>query len=443
MFTILETIFAFLVVFGVLVFIHEFGHFFMAKLTGVRVEVFSFGYGKRLFGFRRKGTDYRVSLIPMGGYVRLLGEGMYEPRENISAEDFMAKKRWQRVLILLMGSLMNIILAIVLVAAINMNGVNSPEYLDQPPVIGWVEPGSPAAKAGLEVGDLISTISGRKVKTWTDVEIAIGSRPDRLLVLEIERQGQRLTLPLKTEKRSRYALGYAGFMARALTQVRMVTANSPAEKGGLKPGDVILAVNGKPVYFYEFVEVIEANPETELDFLVERGGQNIALKITPRREGRVGKIGILQEPKSVVKKYCFFPAVAQSFKDNIRNAFLVIHFIADLFTGQASTRQLGGPLEIANFSYAAMRLGFMALVSWIALISLQLGIINLFPIPVFDGGQIFVLLLEGLFRRDFSPRLRQVWMQIGLIIFIALVFFIILNDIVKRMPKGWESLLPW
>jgi regulator of sigma E protease len=443
MFTILETIFAFLVVFGVLVFIHEFGHFFMAKLTGVRVEVFSFGYGKRLFGFRRKGTDYRVSLIPMGGYVRLLGEGMYEPRENISAEDFMAKKRWQRVLILLMGSLMNIILAIVLVAAINMNGVNSPEYLDQPPVIGWVEPGSPAAKAGLEVGDLISTISGRKVKTWTDVEIAIGSRPDRLLVLEIERQGQRLTLPLKTEKRSRYALGYAGFMARALTQVRMVTANSPAEKGGLKPGDVILAVNGKPVYFYEFVEVIEANPETELDFLVERGGQNITLKITPRREGRVGKIGILQEPKSVVKKYRFFPAVAQSFKDNIRNAFLVIHFIADLFTGQASTRQLGGPLEIANFSYAAMRLGFMALVSWIALISLQLGIINLFPIPVFDGGQIFVLLLEGLFRRDFSPRLRQVWMQIGLVIFIALVVFIILNDIVKRMPKGWESLLPW
>lgn len=443
MITVLETILAFLIVFGVLVFIHEFGHFFMAKLVGVRVEVFSFGYGRRLFGVKRRGTDYRLSLIPMGGYVRLLGEGMYEKRENISAEDFMAKKRWQRILILLMGSVMNIALAIILVAVINIVGVNSPEYLDQQPVIGWIEPGSPAAKAGIEPGDLILSIGDRKVSTWTDVEIAISSKPEKQLPIEIERQGGRFSVSLKTEKRSRYAMGYAGFMPRSLTQIRMVTANSPAEKGGLKPGDVILAVNGQPVYFFEFVQVIEANPEKELDFLVDRGGQRLSLKIIPRREGNVGKIGILQEPKSVVKKYRFFAAIFQSFKENIRNAFLVLHFIADLFTGEASTRQLGGPLEIANFSYAALRLGFLALVSWIALISLQLGIINLFPIPVFDGGQIFVLLLESLFRRDFSPRVRQVWMQIGFVIFIALVAFIILNDVVKRMPNGWESLLPW
>lgn len=443
MITVLETILAFLIVFGVLVFIHEFGHFFMAKLVGVRVEVFSFGYGRRLFGVKRRGTDYRLSLIPMGGYVRLLGEGMYEKRENISAEDFMAKKRWQRILILLMGSVMNIALAIILVAALNIVGVNSPEYLDQPAVIGWIEPGSPAAKAGIEPGDLILSIGDRKVSTWTDVEIAISTKPEKQLPIEIERQGSRFSVSLKTEKRSRYAMGYAGFMPRSLTQIRMVTANSPAEKGGLKPGDVILAVNGQPVYFFEFVQVIEANPEKELDFLVDRGGQRLSLKIIPRREGNVGKIGILQEPKSVVKKYRFFAAVSQSFKENIRNAFLVLHFIADLFTGEASTRQLGGPLEIANFSYAALRLGFLALVSWIALISLQLGIINLFPIPVFDGGQIFVLLLESLFRRDFSPRVRQVWMQIGFVIFVALVAFIILNDVVKRMPNGWESLIPW
>jgi len=443
MLIILETILAFTIVFAVLVFIHEFGHFFMAKLTGVRVEVFSFGYGRRLFGFKRGGTDYRVSLIPMGGYVRLLGEGMFERRENISPEDFMAKKRWQRVLILAMGSIMNLLLAFVLVTVINMAGVNSPEYLDEPPVVGWIEAGSPAEKAGLKVGDLILTISGRQVKTWTDVEIAISSKPGKLLFLEVEREGKKLTLALKTEERTRYGLGYAGFMARSLTQIRMVTPGSPAEKGGLKPGDVILAVNGQPVYFFEFVKVIEANPEKELDFLIQRGEERLNLKITPRREGEVGKIGILQEPKSVVKKYGFFQAISRSFRENIKNAFLVIHFIADLFTGEASTRQLGGPLEIANFSYAAMRLGFLALLNWIALISLQLGIINLFPIPVFDGGQIFVLLIEGIIRRDLSPRLRQIWMQIGFVIFIALVVFIILNDIVKRMPQGWKSLIPW
>lgn len=443
MLTILETILAFTIVFAILVFIHEFGHFFMAKLVGVRVEVFSFGYGRRLFGFKRKGTDYRISLIPMGGYVRLLGEGMFERREHLSPEDFMAKKRWQRILILAMGSIMNIFLAIVLVAIINMVGVNSPEYLDQPPIVGWIEPGSPAEKAGLKVGDRIISISGQKVKTWTDVEIAISSKPEKLLFLEVERDKDHLTLALKTEKRTRYGMGYAGFMAQALTQIRMVTPNSPAEKGGLKPGDVILAVNGEPVYFFEFVRVIEANPEKELDFLVQRGQEKIHLKITPRREGQVGKIGILQEPKSVIKKFGFLEAVVRSFKENVRNAFLVIHFIADLFTGEASTRQLGGPLEIANFSYAAMRLGFLALLNWIALISLQLGIINLFPIPVFDGGQIFVLLIESLIRRDLSPRLRQIWMQIGFVIFIALIVFIILNDIVKRMPNGWESLLPW
>lgn len=443
MITILETILAFTIVFAILVFIHEFGHFFMAKLAGVRVEVFSFGYGRRLFGFKRGGTDYRVSLIPMGGYVRLLGEGMFERREDISPEDFMAKKRWQRVLILAMGSIMNIFLAFILVAVINMAGVNSPEYLDEPPIVGWIEPGSPAEKAGLKVGDLVLSIGGRKVKTWTDVEIAISSKPGKLLSLEVEREGDKLTLYLKTEERTRYGMGYAGFMARSLTQIRMVTPNSPAEKGGLKPGDVILAVNGEPVYFFEFVKVIEANPERELDFLIQRGEEKLHLKITPRREGNVGKIGILQEPKSVIKKYGFLAALARSVKDNVKNAFLVIHFIADLFTGEASTRQLGGPLEIASFSYAAMRLGFLALINWIALISLQLGIINLFPIPVFDGGQIFVLLIEGMIRRDLSPRLRQIWMQIGFVIFIALVVFIILNDIVKRMPNGWESLLPW
>ncbi len=441
--TILGTILAFLIVFGILVFIHEFGHFFMAKLVGIRVEVFSFGYGKRLLGFKRGNTDYRISLIPMGGYVKLLGEGMFEPDRALAPDDMMSKNRAQRLLVMAMGSIMNILLAIGLVAVVNGIGVLVPEYQDQKPIIGHIDPRSPAEKAGLRIDDEILTISGRKVATWTDVEIAVGTKPDKVIRLEVRRNGAILPVELKTESVSRYEMGYAGFRGKILTQIRMVTAGSQAEKAGLKPGDVILTVDGVPVFFYSFIPIIEKNAGNRIVLGVDRAGQVLDVPIIPRREGNVGKIGILQEAKSITKKYGFFAAISESFKSNLKNVFLVIRFLKDLFTGEASTRQLGGPLEIANFSYAALRMGWLAMMSWIAIISLQLGVLNLFPIPVFDGGQIFVILLETIFRRDFSPKVRQIWMQIGFVIFIFLIAFVILNDIIKRLPHGWRSLIPF
>ncbi len=440
---IFGTILAFTVVFGILVFVHEFGHFFMAKLVGVRVEVFSFGYGKRLFGVKKGETDYRISLIPMGGYVKLLGEGMFEKDRPVAPDDMMAKTRFERFLIMVMGSVMNLVLAVVIVAFMNGVGVSVPEYQDERPVIGWIESGSPAERAGLRIDDEIVRISGREVRTWSDVEMAVGSKPDRLVRLEIRRDGGDLPVDLRTESVTRYQMGYAGFRGKILTQIQMVLPNSPAEKAGLKPGDLILAVEGEPIYFYQFIQVLEKNADKELRFTVERAGETLSLPVTPRREGNVGKIGIAQVPKSVLKKYGFFAAIGQSFKENLRNVFLVIRFIKDLFTGEASTRQLGGPLEIANFSYAAFRMGWMSLLGWIAIISLQLGVLNLFPIPVFDGGQIFVLIVEGIIRRDLSPKARTIWMQIGFVIFVALIVFVVLNDIVKRLPNGWSSLVPF
>lgn len=441
--TIFGTLVAFLIVFGILVFIHEFGHFFTAKLVGIRVEVFSFGYGKRLVGFKKGDTDYRISLIPMGGYVKLLGEGMFEPERELAPDDMMSKTRGARLLVMAMGSIMNILLAVVLVAVINGIGVPVPEYQDQKPVIGHIDPGSPAEKAALGPEDEILSINGRKVATWSDVEIAVGTKPDKVLTLEILRAGRILPIELRTESVSRYEMGYAGFRGKILTQIRMVTAGSPAEKAGLRAGDVITAVDGKPVYFYSFIPVIEGNAGREIVLTVDRGGQRLDVPVTPRREGDVGKIGILQEARSVVRKYGFFAAIRESFRANLKNVFLIIRFLKDLFTGQASTRQLGGPLEIANFSYAALRMGWIAMMSWIAIISLQLGILNLFPIPVFDGGQIFVLLLESVLRKDFSPKVRQVWLQIGFVIFVALIVFVVLNDFVKKLPHGWDSLLPF
>jgi regulator of sigma E protease len=444
--TLFGTIFSFLVVFGVLVFIHEFGHFFTAKLVGIRVETFSFGYGKRLFGIRGKETDYRVSLIPMGGYVKFLGEGeIFSEGGKVSLppDHFLAKTRWERFLVMVMGSVMNILLAVFIFTAINMVGVTVPAYQDEKPVIGYIEPGSPAEKAGFRLDDEILSVDNEQVRTWSDVELAVSSKPNRLITVDFRRGGEAQEIQLRTEKRTRYALGYAGFTGKFLTQIRMVKPGSPAEKAGLQQGDVILSVDGRPIYLYQFVEFLEKNPNRELEFVVNRQGETLSLRVTPRLEGKVGKIGAYTEAQSVEKKYGLVGAVVQSVRDNVKNTFLIIRFVKDLILRRASTQQLGGPLEIASLSYAFWKMGFLALLSWIGLISLQLGIINLFPIPVFDGGQIFVLGLEALFRRDFSPKVRQIWMQLGFVIFIFLIVFVILNDIVKRMPNGWESLIPW
>ncbi|MFP4081617.1 MAG: RIP metalloprotease RseP [Candidatus Aminicenantes bacterium] len=440
--SILGTLLAFAIVFGVLVFIHEFGHFFMAKLVGVKVEVFSWGYGKRLFGVKKGETDYRISLVPMGGYVKFSGEDAFSTA-SVKPRDFMAKKRWERFLVLAMGSVMNIVLAVVLVSFINMVGVSVPEYQDKKPVIGWIEPDSPAEKAYLKVGDQILSIDGERTRTWADVELAVGSKPGRMITLEVKREEERVAVELMTESKTRYEMGYAGFFGKILTQVMMVSPDSPAEKAGLKPGDVILAIDGKPVYYYQFVEVIQNNPGKQLELRIRREGRTLTLEVTPRREGRMGKIGIVQGPESSHRKYGFFTAIGESVKQNAKLAFLVVNFVKDLITGEVSTRQLGGPIEIANFSYAAFRMGFLAMLGWIAFISLQLGIINLVPIPVLDGGQIFVLMLEGISRKDFSPKVKQIVMQIGFAMFVILIAFVILNDVQKRLPQGWESLLPW
>ncbi|MFC2168519.1 RIP metalloprotease RseP [Acidobacteriota bacterium] len=441
--TILGQILAFVIVFGVLVFFHEFGHFFMAKLVGIRVEAFSFGYGKRLFGIKKGDTDYRISMVPIGGFVKFTGEDVFEQKRELEPGDFMAATRWQRFLVMVMGSLMNIVLAILLMMVINMVGTTSPAFYEEAPVIGWIESGSPAELANIMPGDEIISIDGKETKTWNDMNIAVGTRPDRTLKIEVKRDGQIIPIDLKTESRSRLAIGYAGFMAQEWTQVTMITANSPAEMGGLEIGDIVLAINGETVFQQQFIDTVEASPDVELEFLVDRNGEQKTLTITPKREGEVGKIGIAHSLKSIVKKYGLFAAIGESVKYNVNLAFMVIDFLKDLITGEASAKQLGGPLEIANFSYAALRAGFMAMLGWIAFFSLQLGVINLFPIPVLDGGQILVLGLEGLFRRDFSPKVKQIVMQIGFALFIVLIVFVLLNDIAKRLPNGWGSLIPF
>ena len=445
---ILGTIVAFLIVFGILVFIHELGHFAMAKLVGVRVETFSFGMGKRILGFKKGATDYRVSVIPVGGYVKFLGEDGVDPGAPLEPDSFMAKSRWKRFLIIVMGAVMNILLAIGVFTIVNMAGVTVPEYLNDKPVIGWIDAGSPAEQAALRIDDEILRINGKAVATWNDVEMAIGTHPEKVLTIDIRREGREMAVTLMTglDKKYKFDLGYAGFYGKILTQLQLVNPGSPAEKGGLKAGDVIQTINGEPVYFYKFVQILEQNPEKELEIGVLRAGRPVTLHVTPRREGKVGKIGVLQVMKSVEKTYPFFAAVGQSLRDCGSMALTLIDLVKKLFTGQASaSKNLGGPLEIASMSYSFFQLGFIRLLWFVGFISLQLGVINLLPIPVLplDGTQIFILAVEGLRRRDLSPKLKQIWAQVMFVAFMALFAFLVANDIVRRLPQGWRSLLPF
>ncbi len=445
--TVLGSIVSFVIVFGILVFVHEFGHFFMAKLVKIRVEVFSWGYGKRLFGIKKGDTDYRISILPLGGFVKFTGEDVFEKKKDLAPYDFMAKKRWERFLVMVMGSVMNILLAVVFVVFISMLGVTAPEHMDKKPVIGWIEADSPAEQANLLAGDEILKINNRKTRTWREVEMAVGTKPNRLITLEIMRGDEILTKKLVTgsKKSLDFEIGYAGFSPNILTRIVDVAAGGPAEKAGMKKDDVILALKEEIIYYHEFVEIVEKSPGKKLEFLIDRGGEQLTLAVTPRLEEEGGKIGvsvsgwILYE----TKKYSFFPAIGRSIKENTRLAFTLFHYLKELIAGEASAKQVGGPIMIAKYSYTFFSAGFVSMLSFMAFVSLQLGIINLFPVPVFDGGQILVLGIEGLFRRDFSPKVKQIIMMVGFAIFIFLLGFLILNDVARTLPNGWESYLFW
>jgi regulator of sigma E protease len=446
--TLLLTILAFVIVFGILVFVHELGHFMMGKLAGVRIEQFAFGFGPSLYKRKTGPTEYRINLIPLGGYVLFYGEQPKKDGGALEPDNLMAKTRWQRFLIMVMGAVMNILLAFGIFTAVNIAGVPVPEYLSEKASIGWIDTGSPAEKAGLRIDDEILRIDGNPVSNWNNVAEAVARQPKKSLAIDVRRENAKLSVILRTEQDGgiKFDYGYAGFYGKVLTEIRQVTANSPALRGGMMQGDVIQTINGEPVYLFKFTEVIARNPEKELAIGIIRGGRPMTLRVTPKREGEIGKIGVRQAGKSKIVKYGFWGALGKSFDDCVSNSLGLLDLLKKLFTGKASaSRNLGGPLEIAEMSYSSLQMGFVSFLFFIGFISLQLGIINLLPIPLLplDGTQIFILGIESAIRRDLNPKFKQIWMQVMFVVFFTLFAFLILNDIARRLPHGWESFLPF
>lgn len=442
----IQTILVFALVLGAMVVIHEFGHFIVAKFFGIRVDVFSVGFGKRLWGVKKGDTDYRVSLIPLGGYVKMAGENLDEERTG-EPHEFMSKPKWQRFCVAIAGPTMNILTALAIPAVMAMIHHEVPAYLDKPALVRAAEPNSPAEKAGLQSGDLITQIDGSRNPTWRDLEDTVAVNPDQDLPLTVKRDGEtrQVTLHVGSRPFDQEKIGYSGLRAEDLRlTVSQVQPGEPAAEAGLKPGDNIIAVNGARVEQSrygadEIIRVIRNSADKPLTLTVRRDDASLDITATPRiNEGGL-KLGFGQTitgAETVNQRLSLFAAVRYSVDENIRIIQLTKTALGQVFGGKRSARDtLTGPVGIAQIVGQAAQEGSVEVIRLTALLSLNLGVFNLLPIPVLDGGLIFMLLLEsflGLFGLPLTLRVKERMMQVGLVMLMLLMGFVIFNDVSKQ-----------
>ncbi|PWT83139.1 MAG: RIP metalloprotease RseP [Blastocatellia bacterium] len=361
------------------------------------------------------------------------------------SDEFLSKTKWERFQVLIMGPVMNMLLALVLTVAVLYGGIDVPAYEDQPPVVGVVMMNSAAERADIRPGDRIVSVAQRSVKTWEEFFIAIGGRPNREVSIEILRDGKilnRRVTPDTATGQARIEYGEIGVFPNVHPHLLAISPGEPGERGGLKIGDVILAVEGKPILFHsDFREVIASHPDKPMMVSVLRDGSSLTLSVTPRHKGSIGYLGVtpVDETKSI--KPSAVEAVTMSLKRNAQYAGLIFQTIWGLITRETSPKQLMGPLGIAQLSGESAQLGWMALISLMASISLNLGLLNLLPIPILDGGHIFIMALEGLARRDFSTRIKEKMLLAGFVVLMMLMVTVIYNDLTRI---SWiERLMPW
>jgi regulator of sigma E protease len=446
----MTTLLAFAFVLGVLVFVHELGHFLAAKRVGIRVLKFQLGFNPTVISFRRGDTEYGIGALPLGGYVKMAGENPDDVERDKNGnvikrqDEFLSKSKWQRFQVLIMGPTMNILLALVLTALVVYQGVEKGVYEDQPPVVGAVAESSPAARADVRPGDRIEAVNDHTVNTWEQLYIAIGSRPNREVDLRLQRDGHPVTLKVTptTSGQGRFEFGDIGVFPNVHPHLASVTPGDPGDRGGLKDGDVILAVDGKPMTFhYQMRELIASHAEKPMSVTVLRGGVQQTLTVTPDRHGTVGWLGVRPVDDTTSVKPGAVQAVTMSVEKNIESAGMIFQALWGLVTREVSPKQLIGPVAIAQLSGESAQLGWVALFGLMASISLNLGLVNLMPIPVLDGGHIFMMALEGIARRDFSMRVKEKVLLAGFVLILMLMVTVIYNDLTRI---AWiERLMPW
>ncbi len=440
--------FAWFVIFlGILILIHEFGHYAAAKLCGVRVETFSLGFGKRLVGFRKGDTDYRISALPLGGYVKMAGENPLEAHSG-APDEFVSHPRWQRFLIALAGPAMNILLAVGVLTGVNMFHYEHAKFLDEPAVVGEVEADSPAAKAGIQVGDRIVRIDGWQNPTWEDVELKSAIQRKVPLDIAVQRGNEVLETPVAAmpDMSDASQPPMLGLIPEEPIIVSQIESGMPAALAGMQVGDQIVAINGVPMRsLHSVITYLQKEGGRPAAITALRNGHEVKFTATPvittdRGEKRY-RLGFGAE-RYTVSRLPFWKAFDESISQNKKYSLLIVDMVRKMLRNEASIKQMEGPIGIARAAgEVAQQPGWPIKLGFLAAISLNLGIFNLLPIPILDGGLILLLIIETVLQRDISVRIKERIYQTAFVFLVLFAVVVIYNDIMKVMP-GISHRLP-
>jgi regulator of sigma E protease len=469
-------------VLGVMILVHEWGHFIAARLFGVRVDVFSIGFGPRLFGWKSGNTDYRVSIIPLGGYVRMAGQDPTEidsPNRNWAGsksseqagdnlspivkaaanasgqlamplgtsaptgapDELMSKPRWQRAVISAAGPAVNLVFPILLLTVYFVAiGVPYPVFEDKPVVVTAVPATSPAAMAGLRAGDKVVSLNGEQNPDWTAaLKTVTSAEPNTKLSLEVEGGGDRRTLEIPVQQKEmeqpEMVLGFEPIRP----VLEDVAPGMPAARAGLKESDLIRAVDGQEIEWWgQFTERVRGSGGKPLSLDVERKGQALHLVVTPQsgnndRGESVYQIGVLVHEDTAYKRVAFLEGVRFAGLKTFETIDDTLGVVGKLFSGRVSVKQLQSVVGISRAAGQAVHKGAQAVISLMVLISVNLGILNLLPIPILDGGNILLLGIEGGLRRDLSMAFKERFVQVGLVFLLVLFAIVMYNDLARLL----------
>ena len=428
------------IVLGIMIFVHEWGHFAAAKLCGVRVDVFSLGFGPRLFGMKRGDTDYRLSALPFGGYVRMAGDNPLEERTGAGYE-FLSRPRWQRAIVAIAGPLMNFLLALVILWGIFWRlGIPSPVYEHQAADIVAIPQSMPAT--GTQAGDRIVAVNNVPTPTWKKVYSEVEkAKPGSFVTLTVQRNNASQPVTLTVPEHLTSFDNLLGFAALPPV-IAEVDGGTPADRAGMKPGDTIIAMNAKPVVTWQqLVDGVHTSGGHSIQFQIRRNtSEQLTLDITPMQgtdlDGQpVWQVGVLPNTDVDYERQSFLEASQDAAASTVSGIRQIGQVLVGLFSGKVSIRQLAGPVGIARISGEAAKRGLPTLLEFMAVISLNLGLLNLLPIPILDGGHLLLLAIEGILRRDLSLAVKERFVQVGLVFLLGIFAFVMYSDILKAVQS--------